>query len=290
MSTYNRADLLPRAIRSIKKQLLPNWELILVNDGGEDISHIVKSFFDKRIRLVNLEDNAGKSAAINIAYKHSKGEYIAYLDDDDEWLPNHLQTHYDFILNHPEAMVSHSNACRVDVEKKRSGEEIIISRHLIYCNPVSFKELIKKNGITWLSVVHKRECFETVGGLDERLQVLVDFDLWRRMSMLYRFHHIPVHTGNYYIHRQVDQQITGLAVKNPLRFHAAAVLVQRKKVPPELKARYCRELQAARAEAYKLFLQARADQFMSAGNEKRCAASLALAEKIGKKQSRAEPA
>ena len=284
ISTYNRAKFLPRAIRSIKKQLYTNWELILVNDGGEDVSHIVKSFFDKRIKLVNLEENVGKSAAINISFESSKGQYIAYLDDDDEWLPNHLQIHYEFINKNPNSMFSHSNACRVVLEKDRYGGEKELSRHLIYCNAVSFEDLITHNRITWLSAVHNRECFKSVGGLDERLRTLEDFDLWRRMSMLYPLNHIPVHTANYYIHQQVDKQLTGLVVKDPIKFHASSVLIQRKSVPPELKDKYNVELLSARTEAYEKFLLARAEQFKMDGNENRYHTALSLSKKIAERR------
>lgn len=280
MSTYNRADRLPLAIRSIVRQQYPHWELILVNDGGEDVSKITRSFLSKRITLLNFKQNKGKSAAINEAFRHAKGEFIAYLDDDDQWLPNHLQTHLGYYAENPSAMFSHSDTHRVLLEKAPHGNEHEISRNLIYGSKVKFRDLIQGNRITWLSVVHKPECFEAVGGLDERMRTLEDFDLWRSMAALYDFHHIPVHTGDYFIHRQVDGQLTGLVRKAPLTFHYANVLVQRKAVPPDLATLHGAALSAARKDAYADFLAARAEDLQSKGNDTRRNAALALAARI----------
>ena len=281
MSTYNRArtgSLWPFAPLSGKHY--PHWELILVNDGGEDVSRIAKSFFSKRITLLNFKENKGKSTAINEAFRHAKGDFIAYLDDDDQWLPNHLQTHLDFHANNPEALFSHSDTHRVLLEKSPRGGEQEVSRKLIYGSDVAFQDLIEGNRITWLSVVHKRDCFEAVGGLDERMRTLEDFDLWRRMAALYELHHIPAHTGDYFIHRQIDGQLTGLVRKSPLAFHYANVLVQRKTVPSDLATRYADALSKARRDAYTAFLTARAEEFQAKGNEVRRAKALALAARI----------
>jgi glycosyltransferase involved in cell wall biosynthesis len=280
MSTYNRADRLPLAIRSIVRQEYPNWELILVNDGGEDVSRITKSFLSKRITLLNFKTNKGKSAAINEAFRHARGDFIAYLDDDDQWLPCHLRTHLDFHARNPAAMFSHSDTHRVVLEPDRYGNERETSRTLIYNARVGFSDFISRNRITWLSVVHKRECFAAVGGMDERLRILVDFDLWRRMAARYEFHHIPEHTGDYFIHRQIDGQITGLVRKDPLAFHYANVLIQRKAIPSELATAHAEALSAARKDAYAAFLAARAEGFHSKGDEGRQNAALALAAKI----------
>ncbi|MGE4195008.1 MAG: glycosyltransferase family 2 protein [Pseudodesulfovibrio sp.] len=289
MSTYQRADRLPSAIRSIVKQQYPHWELILVNDGGEDISRITTSFFNSRITLLNFEENKGKSAAVNAAFRRARGEFIAYLDDDDEWLPNHLQVHYEYHTNNPATMFSHSDAHRVLFKRGQERNEGLASRDLVYTGPVGFPDLINCNRITWLSVVHRRECYAEVGGLDERLRTLEDFDLWRRMSIRYDLHHIPEHTGNYFVHRQLEGQLTGLVQKAPLTFHAANVLIHRKAIPPALKRKHGPELSAARKKAYVDFLVARAKDYQTQGDERRRNSALALAKKMEPKLHHSPP-
>lgn len=90
--TYNRAQTLSRAINSVLQQTYPSLELIVVDDGSTDnTSEVVKSFNDPRIRFVCHGRNRGASAARNTGIKEAKGEYIAFNDSDDEWLPQKLE-------------------------------------------------------------------------------------------------------------------------------------------------------------------------------------------------------
>ena len=87
--TYNRAYLIPRAIRSILNQTYSNFEVIIVDDASKDNTEIaVKEFQDHRIRYIRHSKNLGGSAARNTGIHEANGEYIAFLDDDDEYLPN----------------------------------------------------------------------------------------------------------------------------------------------------------------------------------------------------------
>jgi len=89
--TYNRAHLVGRAIRSVLNQTYQDFEIIVVDDGSTDnTEEVVKSFNDPRIRYIRHEKNRGGSAARNTGIRVARGEYIAFLDSDDEWLPMHI--------------------------------------------------------------------------------------------------------------------------------------------------------------------------------------------------------
>jgi glycosyltransferase involved in cell wall biosynthesis len=91
--TYNRLKTLPNTIQSILKQTYDHWELIIVDDGSTDgTEKLVHEYSarDSRIKYVFNGRNKGPSAARNTGIRHSQGEYIAFLDSDDEWLENHL--------------------------------------------------------------------------------------------------------------------------------------------------------------------------------------------------------
>ena len=91
ITTYNRAALLPRAIRSVLAQTYENYELIVVDDcSTDDTPEVVQRFVDSRIRAVRHADNMGHSAALNTGIRLARGEYIAFLDDDDEWVDQKL--------------------------------------------------------------------------------------------------------------------------------------------------------------------------------------------------------
>lgn len=84
---YNRADLLPRAMQSVLAQTFADWELIVVDDGSTDgTQEAAARFADPRVRVVRHDRNRGLSAARNSGIAHSRGEYVAFLDSDDEWL------------------------------------------------------------------------------------------------------------------------------------------------------------------------------------------------------------
>lgn len=100
--TYNRSTLLPRAINSVLKQTFTKYEIIIVDDHSQDNTPgVIDSFSDPRIRAIRHERNKGQSAAINTGISNAEGEYIAFLDDDDEWLPNKLEGQVNILDSSP---------------------------------------------------------------------------------------------------------------------------------------------------------------------------------------------
>ena len=90
--TYNRAHLIGRAIRSVLDQTYQDWELIVVDDAStDDIPGIVKGFTDGRVKYIRHDENKGAAAARNTGIQAARGAYIAFLDSDDEWLPEKLE-------------------------------------------------------------------------------------------------------------------------------------------------------------------------------------------------------
>ena len=92
--THNRVDLLGRAIRSVQNQTYKNIEIIIVSDGSTDgTDEFVNKlkYTDNRIQFYEYKPSKGSNVARNLGIEKSKGEYIAFLDDDDEWLPTKLE-------------------------------------------------------------------------------------------------------------------------------------------------------------------------------------------------------
>jgi glycosyltransferase involved in cell wall biosynthesis len=90
--TFNRANVLGRSIKSVLGQSWPDFELIIVDDGSTDNSEeVIASFADKRIRYTKHEHNQGQNAALNTGVMAATGQYVAFLDSDDEWLPQFLE-------------------------------------------------------------------------------------------------------------------------------------------------------------------------------------------------------
>ncbi len=97
---YNKAPYVERALKSVFAQTFTDFEVIVVDDGSTDGGgEIVKQFNDPRLRLIT-QTNQGVAAARNRGIREAKADYIAFLDADDEWLPNHLETHRALIDKH----------------------------------------------------------------------------------------------------------------------------------------------------------------------------------------------
>lgn len=102
MPTYNREKLLPKAINSVINQVYTNWELIIVDDGSTDNTRkLVDNYsrLDQRIRYIRNNRNKGPSGARNCGILQCKGEYIAFLDSDDEWFNYHLKDSIEVLEN-----------------------------------------------------------------------------------------------------------------------------------------------------------------------------------------------
>ena len=97
--TYNRAHHLTTSYKSVQSQTLTDWELIIVDDGStDDTKEVIASFNYPRIIYV-YQENAERSAARNNGIQHANGEWICFLDSDDYFLPNHLESFHQFIID-----------------------------------------------------------------------------------------------------------------------------------------------------------------------------------------------
>ncbi len=120
---YNRAKLVIRALRSVLKQTHKNYEVLLVNDGSSDNISEIKTFIkkEKNIKLINVSPNKGAANARNVGIDAATGEYIAFLDSDDEFYPEKIETQLIKMVA-SNAMVSHTSYVR-----KGFGEEVLFN-------------------------------------------------------------------------------------------------------------------------------------------------------------------
>lgn len=99
---YNNSSTIQRALKSVFKQTYTNYEIIVIDDASNDVDiteRYINNFNDERIKLIKHEANKNGSAARNTGIKAAKGDYIAFLDADDEWLPNHLKDALSYIAS-----------------------------------------------------------------------------------------------------------------------------------------------------------------------------------------------
>ena len=194
--TKDRPQMLKQALQSILCQTYPNFEIIVINDGGEDITEMIGPLNTRNnIRCIRHETSRERSAARNSGLKAAQGKYIAYLDDDDRFYPDHLRILVNFLESH-KVKAAYTDAYRA-LEELENNAYVVKQRQLLYSCAFDPDRLLVENLFPTLCVMHARECLEETGLFDETMQTHEDWDMWIRLSRQYCFHHIPVVTAEY---------------------------------------------------------------------------------------------
>lgn len=204
--TYNRPEQLVHAIKSVLKQTYTALEAIVVNDCGVDVSKILEAFNDHRIVHIRHKKNKGLAVTRNTGIRTAKGKYIAYLDDDDEFYPNHIQTLVDKLEN------SNFKAAYTDGEirlyKERNGEIFLSNKFVKHSYEFDPLKILTQNYIPVLCLMHEKSCLDHVGLFDETMRVHEDWDLWARLSLHFPFTHIKKTTCSYKIIVNAKKNLT----------------------------------------------------------------------------------
>ncbi|MGB5634214.1 MAG: glycosyltransferase family A protein [Waterburya sp.] len=186
--TFKRCDYLSQAINSVCQQTYSNFDCLVVNDYPPDgliIEKMIASFNDDRLCLINRDRTGGGNAARNTGIMEAQGDIIAFLDDDDCWLPHKLQRHIEQHLANPQAGLVFSGII------KRWENDVI--------QPKVAKGMLPENGVisamrqgkfcpvTTSGVTVRRECFTSCGLFDVNLASFQDWDMWYRIALDYDF-------------------------------------------------------------------------------------------------------
>ncbi|MGB2890207.1 MAG: glycosyltransferase [Candidatus Acidiferrales bacterium] len=175
--TYNSAAFLEEAIQSVLGQTYSDFEVVVVDDGSTDgTEYVVRSFGDRVSYL--KQDNRGVSAARNHGIQKSQGNYVAFLDSDDFWLPGKLAEQIPLLDRDAELGLVYSD-WRVTSEKG-----VLEPSYLSNLAPASgyvFDELVRSGFILTSGTVVRRSCLDDVGDFDETLSIAQDYDLWLRI-------------------------------------------------------------------------------------------------------------
>jgi len=193
--TKNRPQLLKKALKSILNQRYPHFEVIVINDGGLDVDFIIRELNDSRILYIQYEHSKGPSAARNTALAIAKGKYIAYLDDDDLFYPNHLETLVKALEANPEYELAYTDW--FNTYSCNSNTEIPTQQKKLFSWEALWPDLLIDNRLPPSAVMHTRACLDRVGRFDESLRRHEDWDLWIRLCEKHAFLHLPLGTVEY---------------------------------------------------------------------------------------------
>ncbi|MFH1625990.1 MAG: glycosyltransferase, partial [Pseudomonadota bacterium] len=191
--TYKRPDMLKEALTSVLSQTYQNFEVIVVNDAGDDVKDVIDAL-NKEGKIIYLQhkENRGLPAARNTGLKAAKGKYIAYLDDDDIYYPNHLETLVGFLENN-DYKVAYTDSYHA-FQEWITDRYVTVGKKIIYSHDFDRQQLLIFNYIPVLNVVHRKDMIEVAGLFDVTLGAHEDWDMWIRLSQYGDFHHINIPT------------------------------------------------------------------------------------------------
>jgi glycosyltransferase involved in cell wall biosynthesis len=188
--TFNRASYLPKAVESVISQTYKKWELIIVDDCSTDDSYfsVLPFMKDKRVSYYTLERDSGSfgvSYARNFGIGKSRGEFLAFLDSDDYWLPEKLEKQLDFMVKNC------ADICQTEEFWLRKGK--IVNPRKIH-KKISgniFEKSLLLCIVSPSAVMIKKSVFKEVGCFDENMPACEDYDLWLRTSLRFEFGLLP---------------------------------------------------------------------------------------------------
>lgn len=180
MPTFDRLQFLPPAIGSVFAQTLTDWELIIADDGsGVQTRAYLRSIADRRVRVLWMAHSGRPTVALNAALREARGDYIAFLDSDDLWLPHKLERQVASLQRHPQRRWGCTAFALIDA----AGRPFAGVR-AAWPAPSGWvrDHLLTDAVIAMPSVLAVRSLLEQVGPFDEELAMNYDGDLWLRFA------------------------------------------------------------------------------------------------------------
>ncbi len=177
--TFNRKALLVRALQSVYAQSFSDFEVIVIDDGSTDqTDQMIRDSFPQT--LYHFQSNEGVSSARNKGIELAKGEWIALLDSDDEWLPNKLENQINQLKSKPEYKVCHTNEQWI-----RNGIKVNQMKKHKKIGGWIFPQCLPLCAMSPSSIMIHRSIFTDIGVFNNNLPCCEDYDLWLRITVKY---------------------------------------------------------------------------------------------------------
>ncbi len=192
MPTMNRAQLLPRSIESVLSQNFTDYEFIIIDDGSTDATpNVVEEYAEKdpRIRYIRYEKNQGIPTVRNRGIAEAKGKYIAWQDDDDEWLPGKLEKTVQKLDSlPPDYGIVYNAFWRI----QPNGKKMYFPPKWVEPKEGDLHKIfLKKNFLNPQAMIFRAEVLKNDGGLDPRYLVLGEYGWYPKLAKRYKFGYVP---------------------------------------------------------------------------------------------------
>jgi glycosyltransferase involved in cell wall biosynthesis len=178
--------MVAEAVASVQAQTWQGFELIVVDDGSTDATRQSLEAFGPELRLLSFPRRRGVSAARNLGMKAARGEWLAFLDSDDLWLPEKLERQVGFLEEHPETLI-----CQTEEIWVRRGRPVNPPQTHRKAGGWIFLRSLERCLISPSAVVLHQRLVDEAGGFDEDLPAAEDYDLWLRLSWRYPVGLVP---------------------------------------------------------------------------------------------------
>lgn len=200
LPVYNGQLFLADAINSVLSQTYNNIELLIVDDGSTDNSiNIAKSFEEKDSRIRYFQQkNGGVAAARNTALRCIRGLFVGFIDQDDLWLTDKLETQMMYFNNNPEAVFLHGNIDYIDDDANTIDKNLYPWE--TNASGKCFGRLFNANAIAIQTVCFKSNCIDKIGLLREDVPGVDDYDYWLRFSRFFRIDYVDKTLALYRFH------------------------------------------------------------------------------------------
>ncbi|MGV8130099.1 MAG: glycosyltransferase family 2 protein [Methanolinea sp.] len=182
--SYNQGQFIEGTIKSILSQNYPNLEYIVLDGGSTDNSLKVLKKYSDFITYWKSERDKGQSDAINRGFRISTGEIVAWLNSDDIYCPGTIEKVVEFFQDNPDISIVYGDFLNL-------YEQDPSQNHIVHSGEFSLKKLIARDFIGQPTTFFRREALFDVGLLDETLQNSLDYDLFLKLGLKYRFGYIP---------------------------------------------------------------------------------------------------
>ncbi|WP_159783163.1 glycosyltransferase [Sodalinema gerasimenkoae] len=226
LPVYNGVSTITDTINSVLGQTFQEFELIVIDDGStDDTVSVIETIKDDRLRIHQFE-NAGQGESRNRGAALAQGEYLSFIDADDLWTPDKLESQWQALQTHPQAAVAYSWTDHIDENNQffRAGP------HLTFSGDVYKKLIISDFVGSGSNVLIRKAAFDEVGGFAPHLTPAEDWDLWVRLAARYEFVVVPqVHI--------LYRTLTTSSSFNLAKMEASSVQVMERifaQAPPEL--------------------------------------------------------
>ena len=219
--TYNAAPYIAQSVDSVLAQTFAPCEIIVVDDGSTDDTARVLAPYGEKIKYI-YQKNQGEPAARNTGIRAATGDYIAFLDADDLWVPEKLELQMQYVAAHPECAMVYTDMMTFD-QHGIVDPSVKVRFNITFPSGNIFRALFYETLFGSGSVVFRKSCVDTIGYFDESFLIGSDYEMWLRMARHFQIGFVDKPLLMYRQHPAMSTRGLGRKLQNGVPWEVAAL-------------------------------------------------------------------